>query len=153
MNAGNDDQILKMAELIFELRQKCCLKDMYFVTSEGISSGDYNCLMQFVDTRAYGMKELSGKLGITPGGVTRIIAGLEEQGLVERRISLQDRRNIDVILTDKGKKTIAQIKRSSVKMHREIIDRIEPAKRKEVIAAVEHLVFALTDWLDSREES
>lgn len=148
---GDDNaQIEKLAELIFVLRQKCALKDMFIVRDTGISTAEYNCLMQFLGSSSTGMKELSERLGITPGGVTRIVSGLEKEGILERRISLEDRRNIDVLLTGKGEKIIKEIKKSSIELHSQIIDKIDPHQRDQVIEAVEQLIAALSCWLEQR---
>ena len=147
--AGKDDaRISRIAELVFQLRQRCSLKDHYLVDRIKITMADYNCLMEFFDSGSRGMKELSEHLGITPGGVTRVVAGLEEQGLVERRMSPQDRRSIDVFLTPRGKKVIGQIRQASIEMHKDIIDRIEPDARGEVVDSVERLVSAIGEWLE-----
>ncbi|HSG28611.1 MAG TPA: MarR family transcriptional regulator [Candidatus Krumholzibacterium sp.] len=148
MTKRKDETILRIADLVFQLRQKCSIKDQFLVSRMGISLGDYNCLMLFFDSSSMGMKEMSERLGITPGGVTRVVAGLEKQGLVERRISLQDRRNIDVVLTGQGEQAIDEIKQASIEMHTKIIDKLEPSVRGKVVESIESLVAAIGEWFE-----
>ena len=141
-------QVSKLASLIFTLRQKCALKDIYIFKRTGVSSSEYNCLMQFFGLREIGMKELGERLDITPGGVTRIITGLEEKGLVERRIDPEDRRGINVILTPEGERIVENIRKASMELHAEIIEKIDPAGRGSVIEAMEQLIEAINSWIE-----
>lgn len=152
MHAHNDT-VSKLADLIFTLRQKCALKDHYVVMQAGISQAEYNCLTQFFDSGTIGMKELGERLDITPGGVTRIITGLEEKGIVERRIDSEDRRGINVILTKRGERIVGDIRSTSLGLHAEIIERIDPSSRRNVIDAIEKLVSAINDWLEANRET
>ena len=152
MHAGND-KVSRLADLIFTLRQKCALKDHYIVRRAGISQAEYNCLIQFFDTGTKGMKELGERLDITPGGVTRIITGLEEKGIVERRIDSEDRRGINVTLTPRGEGIVGEIRSASLGLHAEIIERIDPSSRQGVIDAIEQLIVAINDWLETNRET
>jgi DNA-binding MarR family transcriptional regulator len=152
MHAGNNN-VSRLADLIFTLRQKCALKDHYVVRRAGISQAEYNCLTQFFVTGTIGMKELGERLDITPGGVTRIITGLEEKGIVERRIDSEDRRGINVILTRRGERIVNDIRDTSLGLHAEIIERIDPSSRRKVIEAVEQLIGAINDWLEANGET
>lgn len=48
------------------------------------------------------MSELSAQLGVTPRNVTKLVDGLEQEGLVKREAHPQDRRATIVRLTDRG---------------------------------------------------
>ncbi len=150
--AADNGRVTKLADLIFTLRQKCTLKDLYVFKRAGVSSAEYNCLMQFFGLSGIGMKELGERLDITPGGVTRIITGLEEKGIVERRIDPEDRRGINVILTGKGEEIVHNIREASLELHAEIIDSIEPDNRESVIEAMEQLINAINSWIETRSE-
>ncbi|MBN2185030.1 MAG: winged helix-turn-helix transcriptional regulator [Candidatus Krumholzibacteriota bacterium] len=150
-NCSEEGHIEKMADLICLLRQKCALKDMYFVKQVGISSAEYNCLMQFFNINTLGMKEIGERLGITPGGVTRIISGLEKQGIVIRNISAEDRRNIDVDLTEKGIRIVNEIRQVSLDLHSEIMEQIDPEHRRSVFFAIERLIGAINVWVEGHK--
>lgn len=140
-----------MSQLIFILRQKCAAKDNYFLRSLDVSSAEYNCLTGFFDTPALGIKDLSAWLGISPGGITRIIISLEEKGIVKRRTSPDDKRNVDVILTKKGIKMVDRIRRASLELHADIMSHIEPQYQHAVLEAMEQLTFAIDRWVEAHE--
>ena len=150
--AADNGRVARLADLIFTLRQKCAIKDLYVLKRSGVSSSEYNCLMQFFGLSEIGMKELIERLGITPGGVTRIITGLEEKGFVERRIDPEDRRSINVILTDKGKGIVEDIRNASLELHAEIIEGIELESRESVIEAMQKLIKAINSWIEANSE-
>lgn len=144
--------INQLAESFFSLRQKCAMKDIYIIENLGTSLSEYNCLVQFFNTDVLGIKYLAKKLDLSPGGITRIVTMLEEKKLVERKISPEDRRNIDVFLTDKGKEMVAQMKKYSIDLHAEILGHIAPQYREQVVKSVEELIQAIDSWMDGHKE-
>ena len=143
-----DDQLtLQMAELIFNLRQKCAAKDNYFVKTLDISNAEYNCLVQFFETETFSVKELAERLDITSGGVTRIITSLEDRGYIKRTMSSEDRRGIKVTLTEKGCKIVTEIREASLELHSKILEQIKPEKRKQILEAIKRLSSAIDNWL------
>lgn len=59
-------------------------------------------LMAILKHPNFNMTSLSAQVGLEKSSLTRVIDSLIEEGLVERSHSLQDRRRISCILTDKG---------------------------------------------------
>ncbi|UCD20057.1 MAG: winged helix-turn-helix transcriptional regulator [candidate division WOR-3 bacterium] len=150
--AEKDKHISRLVELIFKLRKKCTLKDLFLVKKVGISYAEYNCLIQFNDADTIGMKELAARLDITPAGVTRIVSSLDERGIVERRIDRKDRREINVVLTRKGKRIVQDIHQASLDLHREIVKHINPKDCESIIQGIEQLTNAVAMWLDRHKE-
>lgn len=149
--AANQKTIEKMSGLVYTLRQKCALKDSCFIQTLNISLAEYNCLIQYFNVDSLAVKVLADRLDITPGGVTRIITSLEEKGLVDRLMSKQDRRGIDVVLTQSGKAMVDKIRSASYAMHEEILQHIEPEHHESVIKAIESLINALNLWIDDHQ--
>lgn len=141
-----------IAELVFTLRQKCALKDLYFVRKMGISQAEFNCLAQFYDTDVLGVKELNEKLELTPGGVTRVLTLLEKKGLIKRRISLEDRRSIDVILTKKGKDMVQKLQKAASELHKEIFAQLDARSRQKLVWSIEQLMKIIDQWLEKNKE-
>lgn len=148
----NQKYATRMTNLVFILRQKCALKDNYFVHRFDITTSEYICLTQFFDRDVLGVSELAKRLGITSGGVTRILNSLERKDIIDRRISQEDRRNIDVYLTDKGKEMVNRIRQASYELHAEILSHIAPEHRKPILNAIEQLIKAIDNWVDTHEE-
>lgn len=149
----NDNQVAKIAELMFTLRQKCALKDLHIVKRFGILSAEYHCLIQFYGAGSIGMKDLGERLSITPGGVTRIVTSLEEKELVRREIDPDDRRGINVKLTERGELLVNDIRRASLELHEDILKEIKPAQHGAVVGAIEQLLDAIDTWLVAKSET
>ena len=47
---------------------------------------------------------IAERLKVTPSAISRMLKGLEEKDLIERKVDKNDRRNTYVTLTEKGKK-------------------------------------------------
>lgn len=147
----SQEYVSSMAKLVFTLRQKCVLKDNQLVHRFGITNSEYMCLVQFLDLDTIGVKQLAKQLEITSGGVTRILTSLEDKGIIKRRISLEDRRNIDVHLTRKGKTMADHIRQESCDLHAEILNHFEPDHQRPLMNAIDQLIKAIDKWLATHE--
>lgn len=58
-----------------------------------------------------GLKELAGIEQVKPPSITRIVAALEEEGLVTRAVTEEDRRAARVALTTEGRQALARVRR------------------------------------------
>jgi DNA-binding MarR family transcriptional regulator len=74
-----------------------------------ISSQQMGILMSLTLGLAATPFELSKVLGIDTGLMTRMLDKLEAKGLLERSRSLEDRRVVNLALTEKGEKVAGQI--------------------------------------------
>ena len=66
------------------------------------------------------MSELARAVVVSKSGLTTIVDGMEEAGLVRREVPPGDRRSIDVVMTAAGRKRFQQAR----KLHRRGIDRV-----------------------------
>lgn len=53
-------------------------------------------------------RELMSRLGIMPSSMSELMGKLEDAGLIERRESTEDRRNVNVFITEEGKKKLEE---------------------------------------------
>ena len=54
-------------------------------------------------------RRLAGEAGISGGTLTGVLDTLERKGLAERRAVPEDRRRVEVILTDAGNKVVEEV--------------------------------------------
>lgn len=54
-------------------------------------------------------KEIQSRLGIRAGSVSELISKLDNRGLVRKEKSEEDKRAVNIVLTDKGKEEYAEI--------------------------------------------
>ena len=88
-------------------------------TSVNLDSTSYSVLRNLAENGPTTMVRMASLTNVTQGWITGIIDNLEKQGLVVRRRSSEDRRKIDLIITDSGMRKFREAK----KIHLEFIER------------------------------
>ncbi|MEK6277241.1 MAG: MarR family transcriptional regulator [Actinomycetota bacterium] len=80
----------------------------------GLSLNEYEVLLQlgFADEGRLRRVDLAERLLITQGGVTRLLAGLERKGLVDRANCESDARVVYAELTAQGRRKLASARRA-----------------------------------------
>jgi MarR family transcriptional regulator, negative regulator of the multidrug operon emrRAB len=87
-------------------------------------------------------------LGLTHSGAVRLIDGLEEAGLVERRRSDRDARAIALWATPSGERTASQIIAARAELLEPMLASTSEADRKTIAALLETALAELTDSPD-----
>jgi MarR family 2-MHQ and catechol resistance regulon transcriptional repressor len=106
------------------------------LASMGISSTTYSMLRHLIEDGPMPMAEIASLLIVTPGWITGLVDSLEERGLVERIRNKQDRRIIDIQVTEEG---ITLYKKAS-KVHMAFIrDCLEQLDDKDAISLLENM--------------
>jgi len=73
---------------------------------------------------------------LQPQSLTRLVAGLERTGLIERRRSEADRRELTIALTAKGRATLAEdLGARQTWLERAMAETLTDAERSTLIAA------------------
>ena len=85
------------------------------------------------------VSELAKAVRMTMPGVSRVLAGLEEKGIIERRIDKSDRRNTLVFLTEDGYKKILGYKKRTDKYFETVFERFGEDRVAEVIELIGEL--------------
>ncbi|MCP4869722.1 MAG: MarR family transcriptional regulator [Proteobacteria bacterium] len=96
------------------------------------------------------MQELAASLGLAQSTVTRLVAPLKRMGLLDRRPDRNDGRATRAFLTEKGTAIVDELETADRGMYQGLLERLDPTRRAEVIAAVELLHEAVLDitWED-----
>lgn len=91
-------------------------------------------------------RELTRRLGIQPGSASEVIGKLEHAGLIRRTPSGEDRRTVDIQLTESGRVQAGEAARQREERHREMFSCLSEEEKGELLALAEKLN---KDW-DSR---
>jgi DNA-binding MarR family transcriptional regulator len=143
------DLSAKMADLTCELAMTCNEKENYFASTFNLTPAEFKCLRLFTKTDSQSIKVISNLMKLTPGRITHILTALEKKNLIVRRLDPDDRRNVIVSLTSNSKPFIKTLNENHVKLHSEILDKIDPDKREIIIDAMSDVIKALKKWSDS----
>ena len=76
----------------------------------GITTATRMQAILFISGNQVTMTGLAGACGISTGGATPLVDNMEKDGLVSRVRHPQDRRVINIELTEKGQKALVEIK-------------------------------------------
>ena len=90
-------------------------------------------------------------MNLSPSRLTRIIDGLVKKKYIRRNIDPNDRRNMKVDLSKKGKALVQQLNKAYVDIHEEILLDIDSSQHEQLIVAMTHLLEALEKWLEKTE--
>lgn len=81
------------------------------------------------------MSHLSARVGVTPGTLTRVAAGLCRKGYLERRRSTEDDRIVNLSLSGRGRRAVARIKRHRRDFFADLCGKLSPADCQRLIAS------------------
>ncbi|MDX8151629.1 MarR family transcriptional regulator [Patulibacter brassicae] len=113
------------------------------LAAHDLTLSDYDVLVQLVQAPEGCLRpiELSRRVLLTRSGITRLVAGLERQGLVERRPAPEDRRGQLVQLTEAGRELVREAGRTHARGIRELFaDRLDARQ----LATLRELLVPLT---------
>ena len=87
-----------------------CALEKALQDQHGIGLSEFETLDRLVDANCgkYRMSDLSGDIHLSQSALSRAVARLERDGLVERSMCADDRRSVFVRLTPKGKRVHEQ---------------------------------------------
>ena len=105
-----------------------------------LTFGEYDVLLRLVRApdRSLRMTEIAQRVLISPSGLTRVVDGLEEKGLVERRRDAGDARVVRARLTDAGRDKVRRAARTHLRGIREhFTGRLSEAQLRAVAGALQ----------------
>jgi DNA-binding MarR family transcriptional regulator len=136
----------KLADLTFHLLAHCREKEIRFAEKNGLTQAEFRCLRYFGTYECMNNKQISERMKLTPGRLTRIIDSLILKNYLMREIDPTDRRYMRVNLSESGIALVEQLNNAYADIHRDILSDIELQHQKPVITAMDQLVSALRVW-------
>jgi len=113
----------------------------------GLSIPQFRSLLIIDQYPTASLSHLAEHLGVSQPSASRLITGLVTKGFVTRKECVEDRRQVALLLTPRGKSALAAAQEATQKRLAEEIDHLPPAERKTVADAMHilHDVFAHKD--------
>jgi DNA-binding MarR family transcriptional regulator len=141
----------RLANLTFSLLANCQEKEVHLAELHGLTQAEFRCLRLFGTDESLNNKTIAERMNLSPSRLTRIIDGLVKKKYIRRDIDPNDRRNMKVNLSKKGKALVQQLNKAYVDIHEEILLDIDPSQHEQLIVAMTHLLEALEKWLEKTE--
>ena len=149
---GTNQTAEHLANLTFSLLANCQEKEVRLATIHNLTQAEFRCLRLFGTDESVNNKKIAERMNLSPSRLTRIIDGLVEKEYIVREIDPEDRRNMRVMLSKRGRQLVNQLNKAYVQIHSEILQDIEPAQHEPLITAMQHLLEALENWLKKPEK-
>jgi DNA-binding MarR family transcriptional regulator len=104
-----------------------------------VGPGTLSALATIVDVGPIRLGDLAVREGITPATLSRIAAGLEDDGHISRSVDPEDRRSMFVSATATGRRMVAKVREQRAAALIERIQRLDPERRRALVAAIDAL--------------
>ena len=95
--------------------------------SHGITEQQWRVLRALTTAESVRIAQLATLTLISGPSLTRILKGLDERGLLQRRAEPHDQRAARISLTESGRRLITEVAPESEQRYREIAERLGPA--------------------------
>ena len=110
----------------------------------GLSLAQFQLLAAFGEKDEWPVGELAEAGGVAPPTATRMLDGLERDGIVERTHSTEDRRRVTVRLTPRGRRVLKQKREQVAAKRKQLFKSLTPAERRDA----ERLLGRLADLIE-----
>jgi MarR family transcriptional regulator, organic hydroperoxide resistance regulator len=111
-----------------------------------LTLSQYHLIAALESSPSLPVGRLAEAAGVSSPTATRMLDGLERDGLIERSPSEQDRRSVSVSLTEAGREAQRAERRRLERKRRALAEQLTPAERRQANALLRRLA-ALIDEL------
>ena len=97
------------------------------------------------------ISEISKNLSITPPSTTEFVKNLIKKGYLEKHIDQNDKRFIEITLTDKGEKIVQELKEYFNGLFSGIIERLGYEKSELLLELLDTINIYFNEWYSSQK--
>ncbi|WP_026683494.1 MarR family winged helix-turn-helix transcriptional regulator [Heyndrickxia coagulans] len=108
-------------EFIFRRIYRKIKEELHSLLKEHVTLNEF-MVLKLLSESSMRSSDLSKMLQVSASHITSVTDSLVEKGLIERRRSNKDRRVVDLILTEKGKSLISQLKETKSRFLKDQLD-------------------------------
>ena len=132
-------QIVQFQELITKLYQ-CCQDRMRYQSERfQLPDAELRCLLLFGEEKYLTPKGIAVKMNLVKSRISKLIAGLNEKGLIQKIADPEDSRTTLLRLTSKGHLKLNEINEFLNDTHQEVLRQMEPEQRLTMMTNLELL--------------
>lgn len=135
----NDGLLEQISKTLNSIKAKCQLKDRTIADQLKVSCSELKCLKSFLSNDRISVKDLAERLGITSGGVTKIVGQLEEKNILRRDMDPEDRRGILVSLTGEGRDLIRELQKNTIGYYDLLFGDLSQKDKEDILKGIQLL--------------
>ena len=132
----NEGELLKSFMKFKGIHRRMCLNEFRKLE---ISKGQPKILNYLAENNGSIQKDIAQNCNIEPATVTSILATMERVGFVERRPNADDRRILNVYLTEKGKITQLKLQKAMYNIEKKCFKNFSEAEKKLIKSFFERM--------------
>lgn len=136
-----------IVELTYELEKNCQKKETIFCKRIKLTPMEFRCVRNLYENETILANELASHLGVTRPRITSILNKLEEKELIQRVIDEDDRRNIKISLSQKGKEFAKEMCKEYMSFHKDILKEIDKDKMEELFSNLSTFHKVLSNYM------
>ena len=140
----------QMAELTLSLLEACQLKQELIAAHHGLSVAEFKVFRKFKENSVLSAGELAARMQLSSSRVTRILDGMVEKAVVTREHARDDRRVVEIALTQHGKEIMVELNSDYVRAHEDILGLLPLEECESVVHALAKLDHAMAKWVGAR---
>jgi DNA-binding MarR family transcriptional regulator len=89
--------------------------------------------MQELEKATLSISELAEKLRLERSSVSRLVDILVKETFVHRELNIQNRREVQLLLTDKGKRTITKVYEQSIAFYQSFLQDVSESEQHQIL--------------------
>jgi DNA-binding MarR family transcriptional regulator len=132
------------AHAIFRIAAKNRSTMTRLLEALGLLAGEEFLLVELWERDGCSQSELAAAVGLDRARLSRMLQRLQTVGLLERRASDRDRRDMLVILTPKGRELRYRIEGLWQEVERQTVGQLSPTERGELMALLRRVEAQMT---------
>lgn len=130
-------------ELILAIKRKCQSIEEGIRKDMGITHAEFNALLVLNPGEQINGNELADRMVLSPSRSSRVLSNLMNHGYVTSQFQPDDRRSVQIDLTEKGKKAKAEIIKRMQKCERRFSSGLNDAQMAEIRNSLQLLLDVL----------
>jgi DNA-binding MarR family transcriptional regulator len=131
---SSDIEVTEFAgQLLFRLWRASHTRTAEALKAIGLTPATFALLNVLGAREATIQQRLSSDMGVDPSAMVTLIDELESAGLAERRRRQGDRRAWEVVITPKGRRTVARAKRSAARVEDDVLGGLSDEERSQLL--------------------
>ena len=137
----------RIANLAFNLLAKCQEKEALIAEQHGLFLSEFRCIKLLGLDEKLNNEAIAKRMELSPSRLTRVIDGLVKKGYMKREINKEDRRNLMIRFSTRGKNLSNKLNNAFIKIHSDILKEIKSSQHESLIKAMSKLNSAIERWL------
>ncbi len=136
---GLDCCIDEVGEMMQNLVRTLQIFERMQISKKGFTNSQCYTLLNIYKSGPLAMKNLSEKMNLDNSTMTRVVNNLVRDDLIKREPSAEDRRVVNVRLTEKGEAEAEELSKEVIEYYRKIIEEIPEGKVIEIVESMDIL--------------